>query len=85
MQSCPVCTGKLLRHIQSGSIYWFCRHCWQAMPTLTSNARHAEMARSHSSSNKGLSKAIASNQIQQITGISDESTSTTFNSITLVG
>lgn len=26
--NCPYCNGKLLRHINHGEVYWFCRSCW---------------------------------------------------------
>lgn len=32
MNICPCCSGKLLRHVRHGNVYWFCRHCWQEMP-----------------------------------------------------
>ncbi len=35
MNTCPCCTHKLLRHYQSGGIYWFCPYCRQTMPNLT--------------------------------------------------
>lgn len=30
--NCPCCANTLLRHIRSGEVYWFCRHCHQEMP-----------------------------------------------------
>jgi primosomal protein N' len=36
MTTCPCCSDKMLRHIRGNQIYWFCRHCWQKMPTLIS-------------------------------------------------
>lgn len=24
----------MLRHVQSGRVYWFCRTCWQEMPLV---------------------------------------------------
>lgn len=35
--TCPCCSHTLLRHARSGEIYWFCRHCYQEMPTLATN------------------------------------------------
>ena len=32
--TCPCCSSPLLRHTQSGQIYWFCSHCHQKMPDL---------------------------------------------------
>jgi hypothetical protein len=34
MSTCPCCSDVLLRHIQHGSLYWFCRSCWAEMPNL---------------------------------------------------
>ncbi|MFP4006393.1 MAG: hypothetical protein ACLFV6_00090 [Spirulinaceae cyanobacterium] len=34
MNTCPCCTGKLLRHVHRSGIYWFCPHCGQEMPNL---------------------------------------------------
>ncbi|MFP5269107.1 hypothetical protein [Coleofasciculus sp.] len=30
--SCICCSHTLLRHIRSHQVYWFCPHCYQAMP-----------------------------------------------------
>ncbi|MEC4804994.1 MAG: hypothetical protein SAJ12_05925 [Jaaginema sp. PMC 1079.18] len=35
LYSCPCCSHSLLRHIRSQQIYWYCRHCHQAMPNLS--------------------------------------------------
>ena len=35
MSTCPCCSSPLLRHIRGREVYWFCRHCWQAMPVLS--------------------------------------------------
>jgi len=35
MVTCPCCTDQLVRHIRHQEVYWFCRHCWQAMPAAT--------------------------------------------------
>ncbi|MEC4887920.1 MAG: hypothetical protein SAL70_42430 [Scytonema sp. PMC 1070.18] len=35
--SCPCCGGSLLRHVRHGSLYWFCKTCWQEVPLLTVN------------------------------------------------
>ncbi len=37
MHTCPCCSSRLLRHINDREVYWFCRHCWQAMPVLGEN------------------------------------------------
>lgn len=29
---CPCCSNTLLRHIRAREIYWFCHHCYGAMP-----------------------------------------------------
>ncbi|NJR49601.1 MAG: hypothetical protein HC780_08510 [Leptolyngbyaceae cyanobacterium CSU_1_3] len=40
MSTCPCCSDVLLRHIQHGSVYWFCRSCWAEMPSFAEhNAR----------------------------------------------
>lgn len=31
-QNCPYCSGVLLRHIQSGEVYWRCSYCHQETP-----------------------------------------------------
>jgi hypothetical protein len=36
VNTCPCCSERLLRHVRTGSIYWFCSHCWQEMPNLQS-------------------------------------------------
>lgn len=33
--NCPCCSNTLLRHIRSGEVYWFCRHCHQEMPNYS--------------------------------------------------
>ncbi|NER36830.1 MAG: hypothetical protein F6J93_23150 [Oscillatoria sp. SIO1A7] len=38
MKACPCCSGQLLRHARHSNIYWFCPHCWQEMPDLSSIA-----------------------------------------------
>lgn len=34
MNNCPCCSGLLLRHIRGTEVYYFCRNCWQTMPSL---------------------------------------------------
>ena len=34
MTNCPCCSHQMLRHIRHNQTYWFCRHCWQEMPSL---------------------------------------------------
>ncbi|NJL37937.1 MAG: hypothetical protein HC840_31810 [Leptolyngbyaceae cyanobacterium RM2_2_4] len=36
MNTCPCCSEQLLRHARHNSVYWFCPHCWQEMPNLSS-------------------------------------------------
>lgn len=36
MNTCPCCSAPLLRHARHGQIYWFCSHCHQEMPNLSS-------------------------------------------------
>ena len=31
---CPCCSYNLLHHFGDRREYWFCRHCWQEMPSL---------------------------------------------------
>jgi ribosomal protein L37AE/L43A len=33
--SCPCCGGSLLRHVRHGTVYWFCKTCWQEVPLLS--------------------------------------------------
>jgi len=35
MNYCPCCSNLLLQHIRGSESYWFCRTCWQEMPTFT--------------------------------------------------
>jgi len=34
MTTCPCCSNPMLRHIRHHQMYWFCRSCWQEMPSL---------------------------------------------------
>jgi hypothetical protein len=34
MDTCPCCADTLLRHVDHGSLYWFCRSCWAEMPSV---------------------------------------------------
>lgn len=34
MTTCPCCSNQLLQHVRNRQVYWFCRNCWQEMPTL---------------------------------------------------
>jgi formamidopyrimidine-DNA glycosylase len=34
LHQCPCCSNKLLRHIQSNRVFFFCRSCWQEMPLI---------------------------------------------------
>jgi hypothetical protein len=37
MNTCPCCSGQLLRHTRRQGLYWFCMHCRQEMPFLASD------------------------------------------------
>lgn len=43
---CPCCSQTLLRHITFKRTFWFCNHCYQEMPDLTS-LREAELEQQH--------------------------------------
>jgi hypothetical protein len=34
MDTCPCCGDALLRHVDHGNLYWFCRSCWAEMPSV---------------------------------------------------
>ncbi|HAC66208.1 MAG TPA: hypothetical protein DCF68_22405 [Cyanothece sp. UBA12306] len=34
MNNCPICSGKILRHINQNQIYWYCCYCRQTVPNL---------------------------------------------------
>jgi ribosomal protein L37AE/L43A len=36
MTDCPCCSNRMLRHLRGHQLYWFCRHCYQEMPSLDS-------------------------------------------------
>ena len=36
MSKCPICSNLILRHISHNEIYWYCSHCHQKIPNLTS-------------------------------------------------
>lgn len=36
MNTCPCCSETLIRYIRKGGIYWYCSHCHQEMPNLSS-------------------------------------------------
>ncbi|WP_071592944.1 hypothetical protein [Pleurocapsa sp. PCC 7319] len=36
--SCPCCSGSMLRHLGNQRSYWFCSHCRQEMPDLETKA-----------------------------------------------
>ena len=36
MNPCPCCSNSMLRHFRNHQTYWFCRNCWQEMPSLES-------------------------------------------------
>jgi ribosomal protein L37AE/L43A len=42
LNACPCCSELLLRHARHGSIYWFCSHCRQEMPNLSSAIAYAQ-------------------------------------------
>ena len=29
---CPCCSNSMLRHLDGGRSYWFCRNCWLELP-----------------------------------------------------
>ena len=31
---CPCCSDKLIHHLSHHRDYWFCRQCWQEMPSI---------------------------------------------------
>lgn len=33
MTACPCCSHPMTRHVRSHEVHWFCRHCWQDMPS----------------------------------------------------
>ena len=39
MNSCPICSDLMLRHIRQNKIYWFCSCCHQELPNFTSRQR----------------------------------------------
>jgi ribosomal protein L37AE/L43A len=42
---CPCCSEPLLRHARRGGVYWFCPHCHQEMPNLSSTLTALAAAR----------------------------------------
>ncbi|MEM7727406.1 MAG: hypothetical protein AAF208_13715 [Cyanobacteria bacterium P01_A01_bin.45] len=53
--SCPCCGGSLLRHIRHNGVYWFCRFCWQEVPTVeASQSRNSVSRNSLSRSSENL-------------------------------
>ncbi|MDJ0571635.1 MAG: hypothetical protein QNJ53_21680 [Pleurocapsa sp. MO_192.B19] len=36
--TCPCCSGSMLRHIGNQRSYWFCSHCRQEMPHIDNKA-----------------------------------------------
>nr|WP_084226917.1 hypothetical protein [Nostoc sp. KVJ20] len=43
MTNCPCCSNQMLRHIRLQETYWFCRHCWQEMPNLSSERNRSSL------------------------------------------
>ncbi|NET10318.1 MAG: hypothetical protein F6K16_37590 [Symploca sp. SIO2B6] len=39
MNICPCCSERLLRHSRQNKVYWFCIHCHQEMPNLSSTIK----------------------------------------------
>ncbi len=35
MNSCPICSNLILRHVRQKEIYWYCSHCHQEVPNFT--------------------------------------------------
>ena len=44
MDTCPCCSDVLLRHVDHGSLYWFCRSCWAEMPSVEEYRARVAMA-----------------------------------------
>jgi hypothetical protein len=44
MDTCPCCADTLLRHVDHGSLYWFCRSCWAEMPSVEEYRTRAAIA-----------------------------------------
>ncbi len=34
VNNCPCCGSSLLRHVRQSEVYWFCKTCWQEVPSL---------------------------------------------------
>lgn len=45
--NCPCCGGSILRHVRQSEVYWFCKSCWQEVPSL-SVTRVSNMEARHS-------------------------------------
>ncbi|MDJ0678165.1 MAG: hypothetical protein QNJ36_22740 [Calothrix sp. MO_167.B42] len=39
LNNCPCCGASLLRHVRQGEVYWFCKTCWQEVPSLSVSLR----------------------------------------------
>ncbi|MBZ8179167.1 MAG: hypothetical protein SAL07_08845 [Oscillatoria sp. PMC 1051.18] len=37
--NCPFCSGKMLKHIRSNNLYWFCSDCRQELPIQNKQLR----------------------------------------------
>uniref|UniRef100_A0A7C3KCH5 Uncharacterized protein n=1 Tax=Oscillatoriales cyanobacterium SpSt-418 TaxID=2282169 RepID=A0A7C3KCH5_9CYAN len=76
MTNCPCCSGVLLRHVRHDGVYWFCMHCWQEMPDLSSDvlARAKSMPRAHY---RSASKALAGDRSLPLTPDHQSENSTT--------
>ena len=51
--SCPCSGGSLLRHVRHNEVYWFCRYCWQEIPTTEAFQFRSRSRNSPSNSNQG--------------------------------
>ncbi|MDY6936798.1 MAG: hypothetical protein SWY16_03945 [Cyanobacteriota bacterium] len=40
MTLCPCCSHRMLRQVGNRKVYWFCRHCWQEMPSWDELREH---------------------------------------------
>jgi hypothetical protein len=50
MTYCLCCSNQMLRHLRGHQIQWFCRHCWQEMPSLERNKLDSDKCNLFSSS-----------------------------------
>lgn len=58
MDTCPCCSEPLLRHARHGEIYWYCSHCHQEMPNLSSAIALLELHHQSLESVKALGEIL---------------------------